>query len=92
MNSEGTETTQSHTSFDSSYSKILQEGNSLMRKENTLMNIEIERDNYIPKDKIINIKSNQIKQNIRRGNVFTFWPDKNGDPRIVIGPHCNIYT
>lgn len=87
---EGTETTQSQSSLDSSYSKILPESNTLIKSQNQLMNIDIDRNDFLQKDKIINIKSTHIKQKIRRGNVFTFWADKNGDPRIVIGPHCNI--
>ena len=47
MNSDGTETTQSHSNLDTSYSKILQEGNSLMKNENNLMNIEIDQYNFI---------------------------------------------
>jgi len=91
MNSTQSESHQNSTSnLDSSYSKILHEGNTLMSYENTIMNLEIQKDDYIQKDTLVDIKSDPINNKIRIGNTFAFWYDKNGDPRIVIGPHCNF--
>jgi len=76
------DTTQSHVNLDSSYSQIMQEGRILNPNENTIMNIEID------KVKSIIVKTGDVKFKSRIGNVFALWVDKNGDPRIVIGPHC----
>ena len=76
------ETNKSHVNLDSSYSQIMQEGNILITNDNSIMNIEID------KVKSINVKTREIKFKSRIGNVFALWHDKNGDPRIVIGPHC----
>jgi hypothetical protein len=35
------------------------------------------------------IKNLELVYSYKRvGNTFTFWYDKQGDPRILIGPHC----
>ena len=52
MNSEKLETTASNTSLDTSFTKNIQEANPLIKNEDTLMNIEIDKDKLITKDKI----------------------------------------
>ena len=36
----------------------------------------------------INIKNNEDKIKYRKGNLFTFFYNSNGIPRIAIGPDC----
>jgi hypothetical protein len=53
-----------------------------------LNSLVIEKDTSINKDDIL-IVEGSFK--VHRGYLHTFWPDKQGEPRIVIGPHC-IYS
>ena len=61
---------------------INSETNSVYKDEFHVLNIE--------KDVVIN-KDNYIRyyQPKKIGNVFAFWY-KNGEPKIIIGPHCNL--
>ena len=63
--------------------KISDEG----RFEN--LDLRIEKDELVAKNDF-NIQKNYYKNiKMRRyGNTFTFLFNKNGDPKIVIGPHC----
>ena len=62
--------------------------------EEAFDNIElrIERDELVAKNdfpQIINKPKNKNKIKTY-GNTFVFFLDENGDPLIVIGPHCNF--
>jgi hypothetical protein len=52
--------------------------------------LKIEKEDIINKDMFFG-HSPQIKNPRRLGNTFAFFYNKNGEPRIVIGPHCKIY-
>ena len=51
--------------------------------------LKIERDELVAKDDFNSASSNFKNNKIRRyGNTFVCFFNKNGDPKIVIGPHC----
>jgi hypothetical protein len=68
-----TDTNENNTTINS-------ETNSVYKEEFHVLNIEkdvvLNKDNYIRYD-----------QPKKIGNVFAFWY-KNGEPKIIIGPHC----
>ena len=45
-------------------------------------------NSLIVKEKPVTNKYSNIKSKDRRGNTFMHFFDKNGSPKIVIGPHC----
>ena len=47
-------------------------------------------NSLIVKEKPVTNKYSNIKSKDRRGNTFMYFFDKNGSPKIVIGPHCKI--
>jgi hypothetical protein len=50
------------------------------------IDLKIEKEDIINREVFFNT---QVKRKTRRiGNTWAFMFDKNGDPRIVIGPHC----
>lgn len=53
------------------------------------VNIEKESNKIIRDDFVLNRKSNS-KYYCKIGNTYAFWFDKNGEPRMVIGPHCKL--
>lgn len=56
------------------------------------IDLRIEKDELVAKSdfpQILN-KSNNKNKVKTFGNTFAFMLDKNGDPLIVIGPHCNL--
>lgn len=54
------------------------------------IDLRIEKDELVTKsDFPVNNRNNNKKINLRRyGNTFVCFFNKNGDPLIVIGPHC----
>jgi hypothetical protein len=60
------------------------ETNSLLKDEiNQIDSIDVEKDVIINKDQQLY----KYDERNRIGNMFVFWY-RNGEPRIVIGPHC----
>lgn len=45
-------------------------------------------NSLIVKEKPITNKNNNVKPKSRQGNTVMYFFDKNGSPKIVIGPHC----
>jgi hypothetical protein len=60
------------------------------------IDLRIEKDELVVKNDFSIQKNDYKKIKMRRyGNTYTFLFDKNGDPKIVIGPHCkkiNIFS
>ena len=56
------------------------------------IDLRIERDELVAKSDFPQIiDKNNNKHKIKTfGNTFVFFLDKNGNPLIVIGPHCNF--
>lgn len=52
-------------------------------KDDDFENIQIEKDDIVIKDNFYRTIQHRF------GNTFTFFVSKEGDPLIVIGPHCN---
>lgn len=49
--------------------------------------------NHKTRRKCIDNEGKGIKTRLRYekiGSTYAFWFDKEGDPLIVIGPHCNL--
>ncbi len=56
------------------------------------IDLRIERDELVAKSdfpQITNKSSNKHRLKTY-GNIYVFFLNKNGDPLIVIGPHCNF--
>ena len=54
------------------------------------IDLRIEKDELVAKNDFTIQKNNYKNRKMRRyGNTFTYLFNKNGDPKIVIGPHCN---
>jgi hypothetical protein len=68
--------------------QIHTETNSLLKDELTVIDIEKDINVSMGSTKISN--QNKFEQKVRIGRMFAFWYNKYGEPRIVIGPHCNI--
>ena len=51
------------------------------------LEINVEKENILHKDNYFDIK--QIEEPRKIGNLFALYY-KNGDPLIIIGPHCNF--
>lgn len=45
-------------------------------------------NSLIVKEKPVTNQYSNIKSKDRRGNTLMYFFDKNGSPKIVIGPHC----
>jgi hypothetical protein len=63
------------------------------------IDLKIDKEDIISKDDFYanptrvnkKIKNIDVGYSYKRvGNTFTLWYDKQGDPRILIGPHCNF--
>ncbi len=56
------------------------------------IDLRIEKDELVARSDLPQIlnKSNNKNKVKTYGNTFVFMLDKNGDPLIVIGPHCNL--
>ena len=53
------------------------------------IDLRIEKDELVAKNDFSIQKNNYKNIKMRRyGNTFTYFFNNNGDPRIVIGPHC----
>ena len=79
----------SDRSSDNSSTKItVTETNSLLKDD--MGTISVEKDVIISKDEFLS-GNHKIKYEERRriGNMWAFWY-KNGEPKILIGPHCII--
>ncbi len=56
---------------------------------NSSFNDSMEKMNsLIVKEKPVTNQYSNIKSKNRRGNTVMYFFDKNGSPKIVIGPHC----
>jgi hypothetical protein len=63
------------------------ENKSLLQNDDIAM-LDIEKDINVNKDKFL---GHVIEKEPRRlGNTFAFFY-KNGEPKIIIGPHCNLF-
>jgi len=56
------------------------------------LEINLEKENILYKDSYYEVSSNPGKEQRKIGNTYAFCY-KNGDPLIIIGPHCiyNLY-
>ena len=45
-------------------------------------------NSLIVKEKPVTNQYSNVKSKNRRGNTLMYFFDKNGSPKIVIGPHC----
>ena len=45
-------------------------------------------NSLIVKEKPVTSQYSNVKSKNRRGNTVMYFFDKNGSPKIVIGPHC----
>ena len=59
-------------------------------KQNLLKDSSGDFDLEIVPDSPIVQSSEDTKPNLK-GNMYLFWYDKNGNPRIAIGPNCNFF-
>jgi hypothetical protein len=50
------------------------------------LDLKVERDEIITKEVFFNTSTSRKPRRI--GNMWAFQYDKDGEPRIVIGPHC----
>jgi hypothetical protein len=72
--------TKSNTNTSTNLHSILTEDTFIM---------DIEKDMIINKDKFTGTHVSSYEPN-RIGNTFAYWY-KDGEPRIIIGPHCKNY-
>lgn len=85
--------------------KRSEENSKLNSNDDTMESIDLGLDFKIEKDDIVesvnkedffrskNFKLKPTKKSFyfkRMGNTFTFWSNSDGEPLLVIGPHCKI--